>query len=61
MSSSAIDPPQLGSLAAAVGLSIEEANRTEISALLASIRSEVMRNADALPIESPPALIFNPR
>jgi hypothetical protein len=61
MMKKALEPARLDDLAATVGFSIKETNKVGISALLASIRREVMRRADALPIESPPALLFDPR
>ena len=61
MMKKALEPARLDDLAATVGFSIKETNKVGISALLASIRTEVMRRADALPIESPPALLFDPR
>jgi hypothetical protein len=57
----AIEPARLDDLAATVGFSVKEVNKANISALLASIRESVMRRADALPIESPPALFFDAR
>jgi hypothetical protein len=56
-----IEPARLDDLAAAVGLSIKEANKANISALLASIRENVMAKADELPIDYPPALFFDSR
>jgi hypothetical protein len=61
MMKKALEPARLDDLAATVGFSIKETNKVGISALLASIRREVMRRADALPIESPSALLFDPR
>jgi hypothetical protein len=61
MTNKTIDPARLGDLAATAGFSVKETNKTAVSALLASIRDGVMRRADALPIESPPALFFDPR
>jgi hypothetical protein len=58
MSNDAIDPKALDELAATVGLSMEQANRTKIAALLLSTRSRVMRRAIALPAESPPSPVF---
>jgi hypothetical protein len=60
MSERAIPPDHLDELAAMVGFSIKEANKVSISALLLSLRSGVMQCADALPIEYPPALLFDP-
>jgi hypothetical protein len=57
----ALEPARLDDLAATVGFSVREANKTEISAFLASTRENVMRRADVLPIEFPPALAFDPR
>jgi hypothetical protein len=48
-------------LAATAGFSVKQADKANVSALLASIREGVMRRADALPIEFPPALVFDPR
>jgi hypothetical protein len=61
MTSKPIEPAQLDDLAATVGLSIKEANKANVSALLASTRTNVMARADALPIDYPPALFFDPR
>jgi len=61
MTSKPIDPSRLDDLAAAAGFSIKEANKPEISALLASIRENVLRRADALPIDYPPAVFFDSR
>jgi hypothetical protein len=61
MTNKPIDPISLGDLAATVDFSVKEANKAKVSALLASIRNGVMRRADVLPIDSPPALIFDPR
>ena len=61
MTNKAIDPTRLDDLAATVGFSIKEANRAKVSALLASMRNGVMRKAAVLPIDSPPALVFDPR
>ena len=61
MNNKAIDPASLDNLAATVDFSVEEANKAKVSALLASIRHGVMRRADVLPIDSPPALVFDPR
>jgi len=60
MNNKAIDPASLDDLAAAVNLSFKEPDKTKVSALLASIRHGVMRRADVLPIDSPPALVFDP-
>src|SRR5258708_29455126 len=49
MNNKAIDPTKLADLAATVGFSVKEANKTKVSALLASIRNGVMRRADVLP------------
>jgi hypothetical protein len=57
----AMQPTQLDNFAAMVDLSIRGANKVEISALLLSTRLGVMRAAAALPIEYPPALLFDPR
>ena len=57
----AIEPARLDDLAASLGFKVKEANKAGISALLASVRENVMQRADALPIESPPALFFDPR
>jgi hypothetical protein len=57
----AIEPGQLDDLAAIVGLSVKEANKVQVCTLLASTRESVMRRADALPVEAPPALFFDPR
>jgi hypothetical protein len=61
MTNKARDPARLDDLAATVGFSVKEANRANPSAFLASIREGVMRRADALPIEFPPALVLDPR
>jgi hypothetical protein len=60
MMEKALEPARLDDLAATVGFSVKETNKAGISVFLASIRREVMRRADALPIESPPALLFDP-
>jgi hypothetical protein len=57
----AIQPIQLGDLAAMVDLSVKETNKIDISTLLLSFREGVMRGADALPIEYPPTPLFDPR
>jgi hypothetical protein len=61
MADRAIAMDQLDGLAAMAGLTVREADKTQVSALLASTRQAVMRRADVLPIESPPALSFDPR
>jgi hypothetical protein len=61
MTNKAIDPTSLDDLAATVHFSVKEANKAKVPALLASIRTGVMRRADVLPIDSPPALVFDPR
>jgi hypothetical protein len=61
MANKAIEPDQLDDLAAMAGLSIREADKTHVAALLASMREAVMRRANVLPIEAPPALSFDPR
>jgi hypothetical protein len=61
MDNKALDPARLDDLAATVGLSVKEANKANVSELLASIREGVMQRADALPMEFPPALAFDPR
>jgi len=61
MTSKPLDPTTLDDFAASAGFSVKEANKAKVSALLASIRNGVMRRADVLPIDSPPALIFDPR
>jgi hypothetical protein len=61
MMEKAFDPALLDELAATVGLSIKETNKAGVSTLLASTRANVMRRANALPIESAPALLFDPR
>jgi len=61
MMENALEPARLDELAATVGVSIEETNKAGISAFLASTRANVMRRADALPIELAPALLFDPR
>jgi hypothetical protein len=57
----ALGPAWLDDLAAMVGFSVTPTDKANISALLASTRKGVMLRADALPIESPPALVFDPR
>ncbi len=57
----AIPPAHLDELAGMVGFSVKEANKAAISALLLSTREAVMRRADTLPIDQPPALLFDPR
>jgi hypothetical protein len=61
MANKAVEPDQLDDLVAAAGLSIREADKTQVAALLASMREAVMRKADVLPIEASPALSFDPR
>jgi hypothetical protein len=61
MTSKALDPARLDELAATAGFTVKQANKASVAALLASIREGVMRRADALPIEFPPALVFDPR
>jgi hypothetical protein len=61
MTDKAIDPTSLDDLAATVDFSVKEANKAKVSALLAAIRNGVMRRADVLPIDSPPAFVFDPR
>jgi hypothetical protein len=61
MINKAIEPARIDDLAATVGFSVKVDNRAAVSTLLASIREGVMRRADALPIETPPALFFDPR
>jgi len=61
MTNKAIDSTSLGDLARTVGLTMRETDRPKVSELLVSMRDDVMRRADALPIESPPALFFDPR
>jgi len=61
MMKGALESAALDDLAARVGFSVKEANKTGVSALLASVRENVMLRADLLPIESPPALFFDPR
>jgi hypothetical protein len=57
----AIPSDRLDDLAAMVGFSVKAANKVGVSALLFSLRDGVMRCADALPIDYPPALLFDPR
>jgi hypothetical protein len=57
----AIDPDRLDDLAATVGLSVNVGDKANLSAFLASVREKVMRQADILPIDAPPALFFDPR
>jgi hypothetical protein len=61
MANKTIEPDQLDDLAAMAGLSIREADKTQIAALLKSTREAVMRRANVLPIEAPPALSFDSR
>lgn len=61
MSDNRINPEIVNELAATVNLSIAEADRGGIATLMASVRAAVIRRADTLPIESPPALVFDPR
>ena len=60
MTGNSIDPTSLDDLAPTVNLFLKQADKTKVSALLASIRHGVMRRADVLPIDSPPALVFDP-
>jgi hypothetical protein len=55
----AIDPTSLDDVAASVDFSVE-ANKANLSALLAAPRNAVMRRADVLPIDWPQALVFDP-
>jgi hypothetical protein len=57
----AMDPVRLDDLAATVGFSVKDANKAKVAEFLAAVRDGVMRRADALPIEWPPALVFDPR
>jgi hypothetical protein len=61
MTDKATEPVPIDDLAAAAGLSVREADKSKVGALLVSIRTGVMRKVEALPIESPPALFFDPR
>jgi len=61
MTNKAIDATSLGNPATTVDFSVKEANKAKVSALLASIRNGVMRRADVLPIDSPPAIVFDAR
>ena len=61
MTGKAIRPAVLNDVAAMVGLSVKDANKASISALLLSIRERVMRKAEMLPAEKPPVLAFDPR
>ena len=61
MTGKAIQPAVLSDVAAMVGLSVKEANKANISALLLSIRERVMQKAEMLPAEMPPVLTFDPR
>jgi hypothetical protein len=61
MRTKALEPARLDDLAATIGFSVKEADIANVSAFLASTRENVMRRADALPIELPPALFFDPR
>ena len=61
MANKAIHQARLGDISNMAGLSIKEANKASIAALLLSIRERVMQNAGSLTAESPPALGFDPR
>jgi hypothetical protein len=61
MTNTAIEPARLDDFATAAGFSVKETDKATVSKLLASTREGVMRKADALPIDSPPALAFDPR
>ncbi|MCC8934991.1 hypothetical protein CI1B_44370 [Bradyrhizobium ivorense] len=61
MISKAIDPAGLADLSAMAGLSVKDANKAKVAALLVAMRSGVMRRAELLPVESPPALVFDAR
>jgi hypothetical protein len=61
MANGAIVPDQLDDLVAMAGLLLREADKAKVSAILTSTRQAVMRRADVLPVESPPALSFDPR
>jgi hypothetical protein len=60
MIAKAIQPARLDELAAMVGLSVKDANKDNVSAMLFSIREGVMTCADALAADYPPALVFDP-
>jgi hypothetical protein len=57
----ALEPDRLDELSATVGFLVKDTNKARVSALLASVRENVMWRADQLTIDSPPALIFDPR
>lgn len=61
MTNKTIDPKSLGDLAATVDFSVKEANKAKVAALLTSVRHGVMHRVDELPIDSPPALVFDSR
>ena len=61
MMEKALEPGQLDDLAATVGFSVKDTNKAGISALLASTRTSVMRRANALSVDAPPALFFDAR
>jgi len=61
MTSSAFDAVALDYLAAMAGFSVREVDKTKVSALLDPSREIVARRANVLPIDSPPALFFDPR
>jgi hypothetical protein len=56
-----LEAAALDDLAASVGFSVKEANKTGVAAMLSSVRENVMQRADLLLSESPPALFFDPR
>ena len=56
-----IEPALLDDLTASLGFKVKEANKAGVSALLASVRENVLQRAAPLPIDSPPALFFDPR
>jgi hypothetical protein len=55
------EPATLNDLAAMVEFSLKEADKTQVASLLTSVREGVMRRANLLAIESPPALFYDPR
>jgi len=61
MTSKAIQTERLDDIAMMVDLSVKEANKVRIAALLFSIRKGVLQKASCLPPENPPVLIFDPR
>ena len=61
MTNKANDPTNPEDLTATADFSVKEPNKAKVSVLLALIRNGIMRRAEVLPIDSPPAFVFDPR